>query len=173
MSQEALKMALEALISYGKSPYIKQSHPKRWANGNKAIKALEETLAKQEQGELLYQPAALEAVDLLKFLGYVYQQTPKGLAWVNQQEQDEPVAWANRNDLTNFDMKVRTNGGPLHTVPLYTTPQQRTWVGLTDEEKSALWVISRAGLPRYAIYASLIEAKLKQKNGYAEEKNNG
>ena len=37
----------------------------------------------------------------------------------------EPVAWANPNDLQNFDMKVRTNGGPLHTVPLYTTPPQR------------------------------------------------
>jgi hypothetical protein len=30
----------------------------------------------------------------------------------------EPVAWANPNDLKNFDMKVRTNGGPLHTLPL-------------------------------------------------------
>ena len=30
----------------------------------------------------------------------------------------QPVAWANPNDLKNFDMKVRTNGGPLHTVPL-------------------------------------------------------
>jgi hypothetical protein len=29
-----------------------------------------------------------------------------------------PVAWANPNDLKNFDLKVRTNGGPLHTVPL-------------------------------------------------------
>jgi hypothetical protein len=34
----------------------------------------------------------------------------------------EPVAWANPNDFENFDMKVRTNGDPLHTVPLYTTP---------------------------------------------------
>jgi hypothetical protein len=30
----------------------------------------------------------------------------------------EPVAWANPSDLKNFDMKVRTNGGPLHTVAL-------------------------------------------------------
>jgi hypothetical protein len=30
----------------------------------------------------------------------------------------QPVAWANPNELKNFDMKVRTNGGPLHTVPL-------------------------------------------------------
>ena len=38
------------------------------------------------------------------------------------QQAAEPVAWANPNDLQNFDMKVRTNGGPLHTVPLYTHP---------------------------------------------------
>jgi hypothetical protein len=41
---------------------------------------------------------------------------------------------------------------------------QRTWVGLTDEEKSELWEISRAALPRYATYSSLVEAKLKEKN---------
>jgi hypothetical protein len=52
-----------------------------------------------------------------------------------------------------------------------TEPPQRTWVGLTDEEKSDLWEVSRAALPRYATYAILIEAKLKQKNGFAEEKN--
>ena len=38
------------------------------------------------------------------------------------QPQQEPVAWANPNDLQNFDLKVRANGGPLHTVPLYTSP---------------------------------------------------
>jgi hypothetical protein len=30
----------------------------------------------------------------------------------------QPVAWANPKDLKNFDMKVRTNGSPLHTVAL-------------------------------------------------------
>jgi hypothetical protein len=41
---------------------------------------------------------------------------------------------------------------------------QRTWVGLTEEEKSELWEISRAAWPRYITYASLAEAKLKEKN---------
>ena len=41
---------------------------------------------------------------------------------------------------------------------------QRPWAGLTDEEKSKLWEISRAALPRYVTYASLVEAKLKEKN---------
>jgi hypothetical protein len=42
--------------------------------------------------------------------------------------------------------------------------QQRPWVGLTGEEKSELWEISRAALPRYATYAILIESKLREKN---------
>ena len=62
-------------------------------------------------------------------------QAKKALA----QPAQEPLAWANPNDLKNFDMKVRTNGGPLHTTPLYTTPPQRTWVGLTDEQQEEMY----------------------------------
>lgn len=52
-----------------------------------------------------------------------------------QPAQQEPVAWANPGDLQNFDMKVRTNGGPLHTVPLYTSPQpSKPWRGLTPQD---------------------------------------
>jgi hypothetical protein len=32
------------------------------------------------------------------------------------------VAWANQDDLQNFDMRVRTSRDIYHTVPLYTTP---------------------------------------------------
>ena len=46
---------------------------------------------------------------------------------------------------------------------LHNTPQ-RTWVGLTDREKSNLWLESRAAIPRFHTYASLVEAKLKEKN---------
>ena len=51
---------------------------------------------------------------------------------------------------------------------------QRTWVGLTDEEAVQTWegVIKYApGDVRIKDFARAIEAKLKQKNGYAEEKN--
>ena len=37
---DTMKQALEALESYAKSPYIKHQHPKRKANGDKAITAL-------------------------------------------------------------------------------------------------------------------------------------
>ena len=43
----------------------------------------------------------------------------------------------------------------------------RPWVGLTDEE------IEQMGLSNYIKVVRETEAKLKQKNGYAEEKNNG
>ena len=46
-------------------------------------------------------------------------------------------------------------------------PPQRTWVGLTDDEISAL---SKGHIVR-STYARAIEAHLKQKNGFAEEKN--
>ncbi len=42
--------------------------------------------------------------------------------------------------------------------------KNREFVGLTDEEKAELWEVSRAALPRYATYARLVEAKLKEKN---------
>jgi len=49
-------------------------------------------------------------------------------------------------------------------VPLYTHPPKRTWVGLTDDEINE-WTPEIHGV------IQAIEAKLKEKNGYAEEKN--
>jgi hypothetical protein len=77
----------------------------------------------------------------------------------------KPVAWANPNDLKNFDMKVRTNGGPLHTVPLcLCTPPaaQRQWVGLTHDEFIDL--CEEAGNFGSGSLIRHIEAKLKEKN---------
>ena len=44
-----------------------------------------------------------------------------------------------------------------HDVPLYTTPQ-RTWVGLTDEERDEICLGDES-------IARSIEAKLREKNG--------
>jgi hypothetical protein len=62
----------------------------------------------------------------------------------------------------------------IHNQPIYTTPPQRTWVGLTDKEIEEIWKI--AMFTDYGIgaelsnqpfvhYAKAIEAKLKEKNG--------
>ena len=49
--EQAAQQALEALESYSKSDYIKKQHPKRRANGEKAIIALREALAEQAEQE--------------------------------------------------------------------------------------------------------------------------
>ena len=118
MSKEAMKLALEAL-KYMDGYYI--SLPQQ---GMQAIKALEEALAKQEQGE------------------------PVGQLLEDAFGRGQ-VMWFNK---------------PKDESMLYTTPQQRTWVGLTDREKSNLWLESRAAIPRFHTYATLVEAKLKEKN---------
>jgi len=48
---------------------------------------------------------------------------------------------------------------------------KRTWVGLTDEEKHKTWYEMQNIMGWYSFQeiAQAIEAKLKQKNGYAEE----
>lgn len=53
-------------------------------------------------------------------------------------------------------------------------PQQRTWVGLTDDEVINVMPDDDAPMSlgeAFSKFAQLIEDKLKQKNGYAEEKN--
>ena len=86
------------------------------------------------------------------------------------QPEQEPVAWKlpDKNVVFWEDTKeVDEYHGFKPTIPLYTTPPQRTWVGLTDDD----WddIFGDAMTIGEAIKAT--EAKLKQKNGYAEEKN--
>jgi hypothetical protein len=49
----------------------------------------------------------------------------------------------------------------LPKIPLYTTPPQRTWVGLTDVDAVELWQLARHDIVEFA---RIIEAKLKEKN---------
>ena len=53
------------------------------------------------------------------------------------------------------------------------TPPQRTWVGLTDEEAQQTFAKHNVTISAdlAGILTRAIEAKLKEKNGYAEEKN--
>jgi hypothetical protein len=81
---------------------------------------------------------------------------------------DEPVAWAMLHDNGHFidaihpDEHAKVEGEYTH--PLYTTPPQRTWVGLTDEEIEQgckeSWITEQAF--QSAVWWA--EAKLKEKN---------
>jgi hypothetical protein len=125
MSKEALKLALEALkiAQNNLAPSKHSAHAfgdgELWDMYADAIKALEETLAKQEQGE--------------------------------------PVAW-----LWELTGEVTTDPDRADGMwnPLYTTPQQRTWVRLDWSDLPDEWV----GKPAFMEGAKWAERKLKEKN---------
>ena len=77
----------------------------------------------------------------------------------------EPVAYRYR-----YIDGWRTNGGgpvngvhPVECQPLYTAPQPRQWVGLTDEEIDQ--AVKSCNTTDTYKYFRAIEAKLKEKNG--------
>ena len=79
----------------------------------------------------------------------------------------EPVAWIERDmQCDDFDPDSVTCEKPARAadgwewIPLYTTPPQRPWVGLTEDE---LANVSASGLSLWALWRA-IEAKLKEKN---------
>ena len=74
------------------------------------------------------------------------------------QNKQEPVAVVRWNDIGHISW--RTHVMLSDNTPLYTTPPQRTWVGLTDEELSQI-----EGTHIGRSFAKAIEAKLKEKNG--------
>ena len=63
--------------------------------------------------------------------------------------------------------------GDLCDVHYWQAKAQRTWVGLTDEERFEIRIhsIQNMGGNFQETLCKAIEAKLKQKNGYAEEMN--
>ena len=88
--------------------------------------------------------------------------TPLGqvLPLYTQQEEQEPVAWF--STLPDGRLSIKIVGKPTEGSwePLYTTPPQRTWVGLTrDEILEARWHNKSS----YK-FARVLEAKLKEKN---------
>ena len=103
------------------------------------------------------------------------------------EEKQEPVAWLDPEENIS-DEAFTWSQSKHHTVPLYTAPQKKEWVGLTDEEVMvAAW---KAGFDIHEDYDNdddpeamhwwsadgevcddsllklrdLIEAKLKEKN---------
>ena len=72
------------------------------------------------------------------------------------QPEQEPVGWA-EHGVINWLADKQFN----HTSFLYTTPSQRTWVGLTKEERHE---ISMANRPYCADIMAAHEEELKRRN---------
>jgi hypothetical protein len=132
MSKEAMKLALEALECSKGYVGCESWSPSMLRDVEESIKALEEALAKQEQGE--------------------------------------PVAYTNGKEVI-LAKHWTADYPPEGWEPLgYTTPQQRTWVGLTDEERRNTLLSRYTELEAELILNGsredyvLLEAKLKEKN---------
>ena len=83
----------------------------------------------------------------------------------------EPVAWVSEDVCEGqyIDGRPRKIWWECEKgvgTAFYTTPPQRTWVGLTLNEIA----LFHANYPNPQGFALALQAKLKQKNGYAEEK---
>ena len=136
--------------------------------------------------------AALETLDILSKLGngdvdgdsvgneiaqYARQNLRAALAEPDVQESlttAEPVAWKHPNKNMVFweDTKEVDEYHKFEpTIPLYSAPPRREWVGLTGPEVEAAyksvsdkeWAIG--GLTDARVFFCAIEAKLREKNG--------
>jgi hypothetical protein len=74
----------------------------------------------------------------------------------------EPVAWMSPNkEHIEFSRKDTVYGS--HTIPLYTSPSKREWVGLMDEEIESLVEIEDwYNYPED--FVRTVQSKLKEKN---------
>jgi hypothetical protein len=152
--KEAMKLALEALqanqpVNYcvnnnGEKFPMFSNDPMRQERNEKATTALKERLAQLEQGE----PVAWKLnVDVNNYQGQSEYRTI--LAF-----RPDPAV------IGNYEVNE-----VISAQRLYTTPQQRTWVGLSDEDLkllSAEWrIVYGAWMDNFT---RDIEAKLKEKN---------
>jgi len=81
---------------------------------------------------------------------------------------DEPVAWMYSPTGALFDI-CPNDADEGEFLPLYTTPPQRTWVKLTEEEIKPCWYEAcqtdfELTSQLVVYFARAIEAKLKEKN---------
>jgi hypothetical protein len=129
-------------------------------------KRIEELEAKDEPYALEASMFSNDRVKVDPVTGNVSIGTPQ------QEAKDEPVAW--RAWVSKFPQGTGSDWvyvtkpimkDSVHNQPLYTTPPQRTWVGLTDEEIVLIVAECAASHQHTDIhFARAIEAKLKEKN---------
>ena len=159
MSKEALKLALEALevanscvdgyyIPKGKThlPEIELAITAiKKALANEALDKMAENA--RELGLDYYVPCCTD------------QTCPKCKAAL--EAKDEPVAIVAEIYMSRYTIEW-TNGDLPEGTKLYTTTPQRTWVGLTDEDKSEICDMTERD-ERDSVMR-LVEAKLKARN---------
>ena len=133
-----------------------------------------------EQGTKMKHEKTFEAISKLKDVEIELHRLKNALEMTNRalETKDEPVAWMYWQSCLNDDgtqtspwVQRYSKFKPTESVinkditPLYTTPQ-RTWVGLTDEERKTICNLADADDWHDFQVMDATEAKLKEKNGY-------
>ena len=163
---EALKLALEAFDSMiGRKP----------ERVEQAITAIKEALAQPEHDNIYGYASSLATAIWHK---HYIKESPKfalldttegvltqidnmtcGLVREKPaQPEQEPLAWISTGPASMIHWTADKPAYGDDWVPLYTTPPQRTWVGLSDEERDEICLGDES-------IARSIEAKLREKNG--------
>jgi hypothetical protein len=106
--------------------------------------ALEKKAENARELGLNYEPEVFSKQNYLN--GYCVGQSDL----LAEQEKQEPVAWITEwegqySSGKILDYIAHTRGGKVEYTPLYTTPPQRTWVGLTNDELTDLFYNENLG----------------------------
>ena len=119
-----------------------------------ALQVLEDCV--NSYGMKYERPAFVKAITAIKEALAQPEQEPE--AWMYQEyRDDDQFGW---RDEILFTPPPNDPNYFRNIVPVYTTPPQRTWVGLTDKERSELVTLHHG----WNEYGQAIENKLKEKN---------
>ena len=158
MTDEERKVMQMALDALSPDPYRSE-----WLvaiDMDKAIVAIQKCLANE----------ALEKMaENARELGLDYEPAQEPVAWQVMVEDEAMKEFSIKDMAHDWCVQQKLSGSSyIYWIrPLYTTPPQRTWVGLTDEEIKSIWLSEKDygddWLDVQGI-ARAIEAKLKEKN---------
>jgi len=170
MTKEVMKQALEVLKSKdtcGSSIREAKEY---------VIKALEEALKQEQDEPLAYINVEQRKIEWAK---YTFWETPTVVNLPKiplyttpqpKQEEDEPVAYIRVSNTGHVMACAVTSDFSLpEKTLLYTTPQTKEWVALTDEQIEEIWgntpmMLNSHNNRTRIVFAKAIEAKLKEKN---------
>ena len=168
---EALKMALEALEA-DELDMVDDGSGNMVFRKEQTIAAIKKALSEPEQEPVAWEqfypdigkPQIAEALAKEKALQDLHDENERLGLYKDAYAEQEPMAWISTGPARMIHW---TSDKPAYGddwVPLYTTPPQRTWVGLTDEEIGQgckeSWVTEQAW--QSAVWWA--EARLKEKN---------
>jgi len=176
---ETLRMALEALEAM---QMYAEAERKGLRICDETITAIKEALAQPEReilGNVDYIPCCTDQTcpkckppqSEPEPVACISALTDQCAVLIWERDELQKQVWRyEKNGVTcqTYGHKIDSSCSECNVHENYTAAPKRTWVGLTDEEIGKLY---RDGWSNNMEFARAIEAKLKQKNGYAKEKN--